>query len=210
MAGWGDVLIGSKNNGLNQPKAQEPCTMHWTCQKKSCRITYLASKQLWQFEQRVLQTGSSEGRLQWQREGQQLRSLHPIHTCVAQHVIRVWIGPGTWDLESTVAHGFVKQGLKVLLHHVVYGPLQTSRCPVLQSLNEPHWFIPGIPVYFGPKQPRTTSADGIATCLCILGVDLLRQLYILPYWDRSCRSNFLLHSVTVYWHGTNQSQHWPL
>ena len=39
---------------------------------------------------------------------------------VAQHVIRVWIGPR--DLESTVAHGFVKHGFKVLLHHVVDGP----------------------------------------------------------------------------------------
>ena len=34
MAGWGDVPTGSKNNGLNQPKAQEPCTMHCTCHKK--------------------------------------------------------------------------------------------------------------------------------------------------------------------------------
>ena len=27
MAGWGDALTGSKNNGLNQPKAREPCTI---------------------------------------------------------------------------------------------------------------------------------------------------------------------------------------
>ena len=32
--GGGDVPTGSKNNGLNQPKAQEPCTMHFTCHKK--------------------------------------------------------------------------------------------------------------------------------------------------------------------------------
>ena len=137
MAGWRDVPTGSKNNGLNQPKAWEPCAMHCTCHKKSCRITCLASKQLWQFEQRVvLQSGSSKRGLQWQREGQ-LATLHPIHTppgygytCVAQHVIRVWIGPSARDLESIVAHGFVKHGFKVLLHHVVDGPLQASRCLV--------------------------------------------------------------------------------
>ena len=28
-------------------------------------------------------------------------------------------------------------------------------------------------------------------------------------WDRSCRSNFPLQPVTVYWHRTNQSQHLP-
>ena len=64
MAGWGDDPTGLKDIGLNQPKAREPCTMHCTCHNKSCRITCLASKQLWQFEQRVLQTGSSEGGLQ--------------------------------------------------------------------------------------------------------------------------------------------------
>ena len=31
-----------------------------------------------------------------------------------------------------------------------------------------------------------------ATCKCISGTDLLRQVYVLPHWDRSCRSNFLL------------------
>ena len=48
-----------------------------------------------------------------------------------------------------------------------------------------------------------------ATCLCISGTDLLRQLYVLPHWDKSCRSNFLPHPVTVYWHWADQSQHWP-
>ena len=78
--GCGDIPTGSKNNGLNQPKAREPCTMHCTCHKKSCRITCLASKQLQQFEQRVLQTGSSEGGQQWQREGGQPRSTqYTVH-----------------------------------------------------------------------------------------------------------------------------------
>ena len=48
-----------------------------------------------------------------------------------------------------------------------------------------------------------------ATCECISGTDLLRQFYVLPHWDRSCRPNFLFHPVTVYWHRANQSQHWP-
>ena len=35
-----------------------------------------------------------------------------------------------------------------------------------------------------------------ATCKCISGTDLLRQFYVLPHWDRNCRSNFLPHPVT--------------
>ena len=48
-----------------------------------------------------------------------------------------------------------------------------------------------------------------ATCECISETDLLRQFYVLPHWDRSCRSNFPSHTVTVYWNWANQSQHWP-
>ena len=40
-------------------------------------------------------------------------------------------------------------------------------------------------------------------------MDLLRQFYVLPHWDRSCKPNFPSHPVTVYWHRANQSQHWP-
>ena len=62
-----------------------------------------------------------------------LHLMHSTHACVAQHVIRVWIG-GAHDLESTVAQGFVKHGVKVLLHRVVDGPLQASRCLVSRIL----------------------------------------------------------------------------
>ena len=48
-----------------------------------------------------------------------------------------------------------------------------------------------------------------ATCKCISGMDLLRQEYVLPHWDRSCRPNFPSHPVTVYWHQVHQSQCWP-
>ena len=48
-----------------------------------------------------------------------------------------------------------------------------------------------------------------ATCKCISGTDLNRQFYLLPHWNRSCRSNFLLHPVTVYWHRANKSQCLP-
>ena len=44
-----------------------------------------------------------------------------------------------------------------------------------------------------------------ATGLCISGTDLLRQFYVLPHWDRSCRSNVLPHPVTVYWHRADQA-----
>ena len=46
------------------------------------------------------------------------------------------------------------------------------------------------------------------TCECVSGTDLLRQFYVLPHWDRNCRQNFPSHPVTVYWHWTDQSQHW--
>ena len=48
-----------------------------------------------------------------------------------------------------------------------------------------------------------------ATCKSISGTDLLRQFYVLPLCNRSCRSHFPTHPVTVYWHPANQSQHWP-
>ena len=48
-----------------------------------------------------------------------------------------------------------------------------------------------------------------ATCECISGTDLHRQFHVLPHWDRSCRSNFPSHPVTVYWHRADQSQRWP-
>ena len=48
-----------------------------------------------------------------------------------------------------------------------------------------------------------------ASCECISGTDLHRQFYVLPHWDRSCRSNFPSHPVTVYWHRADQSQRWP-
>ena len=36
----------------------------------------------------------------------------------------------------------------------------------------------------------------------------LRQVYVLPHWDRSGRSNLLSHPVTEYWHWADQSQPW--
>ena len=48
-----------------------------------------------------------------------------------------------------------------------------------------------------------------ATCKCISGTNLHRQFDVLPHWDRNCRSNFLPHPVTVYWHQADQSQSWP-
>ena len=47
-----------------------------------------------------------------------------------------------------------------------------------------------------------------ATSSCTSRTHLLRQVYVLPHWDRCCTSNFPPHPVTVYWHPANQSQHW--
>ena len=52
----------------------------------------------------------------------------------------------------------------------------------------------------GPRDSKDCCCcwllDIPVTCLCISGTDLLRQFYVLPHWERSCRSNFLLHPVT--------------
>ena len=37
----------------------------------------------------------------------------------------------------------------------------------------------------------------------------LRQFYMLPHSDKSCKSKFLSHPVIVFWQHTNQSQCWP-
>ena len=58
------------------------------------------------------------------------------------------------------------------------------------------------------KQERQGRTEGLvvvcwllnvlAPCYCILGIDLLRQFYVLPYIDKSGKSNFLFHPVTVF------------
>ena len=48
----------------------------------------------------------------------------------------------------------------------------------------------------------------VAICLCVIATDLLRQLYMVPHWERSCRSNWLSHPVPVYWHRADQSERW--
>ena len=53
---------------------------------------------------------------------------------------------------------------------------------------------------------QTGSGETNISCECISGTNLHRQFYVLPHWDRSCRSNFLPHPVTVYWHQADQSQ----
>ena len=45
-------------------------------------------------------------------------------------------------------------------------------------------------------------------CLTYFGTCLLRQVYMLPHWDRSCRSNFLSYPVIACWHRANQSRRW--
>ena len=39
-------------------------------------------------------------------------------------------------------------------------------------------------------------------------MDLLRQFYLLPHWDRSCRSTFPSQPAAVHWHQTDQYQRW--
>ena len=42
-----------------------------------------------------------------------------------------------------------------------------------------------------------------------LGMVLLWELYVLPYWDRGYRSNLLYHAVTGYWQPASIAQRWP-
>ena len=44
---------------------------------------------------------------------------------------------------------------------------------------------------------------------CISGTDLPRELYVLPHWDRSCRSNLLSHLGIIYCHWANKSLYGP-
>ena len=48
----------------------------------------------------------------------------------------------------------------------------------------------------------------LVTCLCTSATDL-RQIFPLPHWEISCRSNLLSHSVTEYWHSANQLKYRP-
>ena len=57
---------------------------------------------------------------------------------------------------------------------------------------------------------RTLRVNVPATCECVSGTCLFRQLYTLPHWDRSCRSNFLSHPMTIYWQWADRSQLDPL
>ena len=170
MVGWGDVPTGSKNNGLNQPNAQEPCLAHVIQNRVESRA--LQANSCDNLNKGHCKLGQVKGDYSGRERANsyappdiQCIVQHAIRTCCGvQHVIRMWIVPGTRDLESMVAHRFVKYGFKVLLHRVVDGPLQASRCLVLQSLNEPRSFIPSIPVYFGPKHvsARHNSARRLA------------------------------------------------
>ena len=61
----------------------------------------------------------------------------------------------------------------------------------------------------GPGQYNLQQQGSGEGNVCISGTDLLRQFYVLPHWDRSCRPNFPSHPVTVYWHRADHSQHRP-
>ena len=74
--------------------------MHCTCHKKNrVESRALQASSCNNLNKGVLQPGSSEGGLQWQREGQQPRATRSTVL-------------GARDLESTVAQGFVKHGFK--------------------------------------------------------------------------------------------------
>ena len=41
------------------------------------------------------------------------------------------------------------------------------------------------------------NVPSTSRCVSISRMGLFRQVYMLPHWDRSCRSNFISHPVTV-------------
>ena len=94
------------------------------------------------------------------------------------------------------------------------GPTSPSADPITPGAWQGgHW---GVNFYvIGMTRPgKNPVASGIwSTDLPRLSVSqgrgMLRQFYVLLHRDRSCRSNFLPHLVTVYWHRADQSQCWP-
>ena len=93
--GWGDIPTGSKNNRLNQPKAQEPCTVHCTCHKKivqnhvPCKQTVLT---IW-----------TKGTANWVKWGGTAMAERGPTATLHQYTIHTVYGAR--DLESTMAQG---------------------------------------------------------------------------------------------------------
>ena len=87
-----------------------------------------------------------------------------------------------------------------LFHHLS-GFLQTARCNEGASNNIP------LPTYPSPSITTHTVKSkcvfvswmltNSAVGQCISGTDLPQRLYVLPYWDTSCRSNLQSHPVTA-------------
>ena len=74
-------------------------------------------------------------------------------------------------------------------------------------LQESCWRLPIVAPFHGQRSLSCVCwlLDVPATRYCISGTDLLRQLYILPHWDNSCRLNLLSRLVTLYYHRVNQT-----
>ena len=102
---------------------------------------------------------------------------------------------GAQDLESTMAQGFAKHSFKVLLHRVVEGPLQASRCLVSRT---PCVYTQYTRVFWSLTSQQHASVSQGRICsdnftCCHIEVEVADPTF----------------PVTVYWHQANQSQHWP-
>ena len=72
--------------------------------------------------------------------------LH-VHCTTCQECM----GPLAQDLESTVAHGFVKHSFKVLLHCIIDGPLQASRYWFFKVSTNPVRLYPAVSCILGVR-----------------------------------------------------------
>ena len=128
-------------------------------------------------------------------------------------VVLPWFFVGTWMLTSA---GVCLHFVFIVLH---WWTMQMHVCVKLDIENSVEWLAFVNALHFVICFCGCWMSLQHAVCWllnvpaiseCISRTDLLRQFYVLPHWDRSCRSNFPSHPVTVYWHRANQSQRWPI
>ena len=96
------------------------------------------------------------------------------------HVTRHVACDKRWMCCTWFAHGCARATCAYVLETV---------CGAVTRLCEKSWIAPLNAV--------------ITIVIIILGADVLRQLCMLPYWDRSHRSSLIFRVVTIYWHCAN-------
>ena len=83
---------------------------------------------------------------------------------------------------------------------------------------ESWWITPAATMILPTISFQTSETDRKHICFLLVALTSQQHAIVsqrrictnkVTYWDRSCRSNFLPHPVTVYWHRVDQFQRWP-